>query len=141
MALTTSKINIEKQRIRFFSAILSASHHIVFSCRKLDNEGVPQQPSSYFLELWNLFGTSNKNNFRISKYDKWRIKNSEDSFLSDYFNSQKKLNYLDRSPMIGESHLSICCRKDFHRHFKNIFMNTVSKCKFAENKKSTRKLF
>lgn len=134
MALTTSKINIEKQRIRFFSAILSASHHIVFSCRKLDNEGVPQQPSSYFTELWNLFGTSNKNNFRISKYDKWRIKNSEDSFLSDYFNSQKKLNYLDRSPMIGESHLAFV-PKGLSYTFQEIFINTVSKYKFTENKK------
>ena len=134
MALATSNINLEKQRIRFFSAILSASHQVVFSCRKLDNEGTPQQPSSYFLELWNLFGTSNKNNFRISKYDEWRIKNSEDSFLSDYFNSQKKLNYLDRSPMIGESHLAFV-PKGLSYTFQEIFINTVSKYKFTESKK------
>ena len=36
-----------------------------------------------------LFGTSNKNNFRISKYNKWRIKNSEDSFCQTILIAKK----------------------------------------------------
>ena len=69
MALSNSNINMEKQRIKFIAAILSASDQIVFSYRKINSDGAQLQPSSYFSELWNLFGCTEKNDLFISKYN------------------------------------------------------------------------
>ena len=135
MALTTSNVNLEKQRIRFFSAIQSASEQVVFSCRKFDNEGVLQQPSSYFSVLWNLLGISSKNDVRISEYDLWRINNSENSFLLDHFNNQKKSNYYDKLPMIGESYLPFV-PKGLSYTYEEILINTVLEYKHSQSKKN-----
>ena len=105
MALSNSNINMEKQRIKFIAAILSASDQIVFSYRKINSDGAQLQPSSYFSELWNLFGYTENNDLFISKYNLWRLQNSTNSFLKDHIKNQKKSNHIDKIPIIGESFL------------------------------------
>ena len=105
MALSNSNINMEKQRIKFIAAILSASDQIVFSYRKINSDGAQLQPSSYFSELWNLFGYTENNDLYISKYNHWRLQNSTNSFLNDHIKNQKKSNHIDKIPIIGESFL------------------------------------
>ena len=55
MALSNSNINMEKQRIKFIAAILSASDQIVFSYRKINSDGAQLQPSSYFFLNYGIY--------------------------------------------------------------------------------------
>ena len=126
MALSNSDVIMEKQRIKFFAAILSTSDQIIFSYRKINSDGTLQQPSSYFSELWNLFGTSENNDLLLSKYNHWRLENSTNSFLNDHIENQKNSNHKDRIPMIGESFLSHVPKGLSYTH-QEILINVVSK--------------